>query len=348
MGSVRECRRCGVLKELSLENFPYSTVQGEKRFQQVCRDCLLVSKNGLPLFSDAETKECYVCGKILSRANFPQWRSGKLNSYCKQCFATYERERKKETRRKRKTQTHFTDQHANQNDNMEENTKSATGKVLPTARICSQCGEEKPLTEDNYSRFYHPHRKKHYYKRECRVCFAERTAEDLAKRLSENLQKKLYSNGAVKECGKCGERKPTEDFPKGPSGKLRSQCKQCTAEYMRKYYSDETKKQKHQLLVKKNIYQKYNLTGEEASALKGRYNGKCWICLTAEGTCFDHDHACCPGEGSCGKCVRAWLCYACNFGLGLIHDDPNIADRGLEYLAYNLTHVVEDAADETE
>lgn len=26
----------------------------------------------------------------------------------------------------------------------------------------------------------------------------------------------------------------------------------------------------------------------------------------------DHDHACCPGTGSCGRCVRGLCCRACN------------------------------------
>lgn len=46
----------------------------------------------------------------------------------------------------------------------------------------------------------------------------------------------------------------------------------------------------------------------------------------------DHDHACCPGGTSCGKCLRGLLCRECNLALGLINDDPKRL-RGLaDYL----------------
>lgn len=37
---------------------------------------------------------------------------------------------------------------------------------------------------------------------------------------------------------------------------------------------------------------------------------------------LDHDHACCDKEGSCGRCVRQFLCNRCNTMLGRYHDDP--------------------------
>jgi hypothetical protein len=32
----------------------------------------------------------------------------------------------------------------------------------------------------------------------------------------------------------------------------------------------------------------------------------------------DHDHACCPGERTCGTCTRGLLCKRCNMRLGSV------------------------------
>jgi hypothetical protein len=46
----------------------------------------------------------------------------------------------------------------------------------------------------------------------------------------------------------------------------------------------------------------------------------------------DHDHACCPGGKSCGKCVRGLLCEWCNRILGLALDDPGRLAAAIRYL----------------
>jgi hypothetical protein len=46
----------------------------------------------------------------------------------------------------------------------------------------------------------------------------------------------------------------------------------------------------------------------------------------------DHDHACCPGGSSCGKCVRGLLCSTCNSALGLLGEDTGTLHRAAGYL----------------
>lgn len=47
---------------------------------------------------------------------------------------------------------------------------------------------------------------------------------------------------------------------------------------------------------------------------------------------IDHDHACCPGQPSCGQCIRGVLCQKCNMALGLLNDDINILKSAINYL----------------
>jgi hypothetical protein len=65
--------------------------------------------------------------------------------------------------------------------------------------------------------------------------------------------------------------------------------------------------------------------------------GLCGICRQASAgrsklLAVDHDHACCPGQSSCGKCVRGLLCDRCNNALGCCADDPEILMAAAEYI----------------
>ena len=46
----------------------------------------------------------------------------------------------------------------------------------------------------------------------------------------------------------------------------------------------------------------------------------------------DHDHGCCPGGLSCGKCIRGILCRKCNVAIGYLNDDPTLARAAADYL----------------
>lgn len=72
---------------------------------------------------------------------------------------------------------------------------------------------------------------------------------------------------------------------------------------------------------------KYNISLDQYNEILLSQGGVCGICRNAEaridnrsGATFnlavDHDHLCCPGDNSCGKCIRGLLCGNCNTKLG--------------------------------
>lgn len=60
---------------------------------------------------------------------------------------------------------------------------------------------------------------------------------------------------------------------------------------------------------------------------------KCAMCKRkASKLNVDHDHSCCSGSKSCGKCVRGLLCTNCNMFIGRIETVSNIVKEAEHYL----------------
>lgn len=88
---------------------------------------------------------------------------------------------------------------------------------------------------------------------------------------------------------------------------------------------------------KQHVEETYNITYDQYWAIYKAQGGKCYVCRRATGArrklSVDHDHACCNGPNSCGKCVRGLLCSKDNEWLGHIRDEADVAQRVIDYLA---------------
>lgn len=81
---------------------------------------------------------------------------------------------------------------------------------------------------------------------------------------------------------------------------------------------------------------RFSLAPEEYDRLLTEQGGVCLGCLLGPeevgDLVVDHDWSCCPGERSCGKCIRGLLCRKCNSALGMVRDDTKVLRQIIRYL----------------
>lgn len=156
-----------------------------------------------------------------------------------------------------------------------------------------------------------------------------------------------------KVCRVCGETKPIENFGLYWNNQRNkhyrmANCRNCRNEKKRdewKRKSDEHSvarrkryaedpEYRRELLSRQHKY-RHGITLEEKEALLAAQGGVCDSCREAvpkgHGWTTDHDHACCPGDRSCGKCIRAILCTNCNLALGHVNDSIEKLENLIEY-----------------
>jgi len=118
-----------------------------------------------------------------------------------------------------------------------------------------------------------------------------------------------------KYCPRCSQWRPVGAFgnhKSRPDG-LRYECKDCTRV--------------------RSTLDKYGLTVARYDEMVEAQGGACAICSTPCTTfVVDHDHDCCPGQTTCGKCVRGLLCGTCNSGIGLLKDSSDVLRKAAAYL----------------
>lgn len=200
-------------------------------------------------------------------------------------------------------------------------------------KLCPKFGETKPLEE------FHKDRSKRLgvqvYCKECiRQTAISKHAEDCS---CLGCAQRFIDDTGLKRCPKCGEVKSLDEFYKKASGRPQSYCMQCASVVSNKNRKARLRNRTPEERVRWNLARRlanYNLTEHAFTQMLDSQDGAC-ICGThidVASAYIDHDHACCPREGSCGQCVRGLLCRNCNTALGLLKDDPNSALALANYL----------------
>ena len=138
----------------------------------------------------------------------------------------------------------------------------------------------------------------------------------------------------MKTCSRCGQVKPLDSFHKDKSRRdgRRDICKECAQEYYRNW-----KRTNPDRARVAQIKYMYRMTADEYAAKLREQGGVCSICgktpdENGKDLAVDHDHSCCPGTRSCGKCVRGLLCRTCNLAIGYFQDSTELLLAAVAYL----------------
>lgn len=89
---------------------------------------------------------------------------------------------------------------------------------------------------------------------------------------------------------------------------------------------------------------RWGLTIDQYEEMRRTQGDACAICGGTNPNGYrlsvDHDHTCCPGNYSCGQCVRGLLCSGCNLAIGHAGDSAGRLRRAADYLDQNNARAV--------
>ena len=179
-------------------------------------------------------------------------------------------------------------------------------KSIPAvdAKYCTDCNELKPLSD-----FYRSKSARDGFKHYCKICSRARISRWRSEN-ADHLKKK--------------RRERTLAMTREDREKKRAQDRDA--------YRRDPEKARDTI-----VKSKFNLSPEQYREMVESQGGVCAVCLeeciSGRRLAVDHDRSCCPGDKSCGKCVRGLLCANCNRAIGLMRDERDRLLRAADYLA---------------
>lgn len=178
---------------------------------------------------------------------------------------------------------------------------------------CTKCHQTKP-----YEEFTKNSGNRSGLHSWCKKCMTEKVLSYRGGR----VYKQLAKTETEKQCRICEKMKPYSEY----AGRdLRTKKKESYCSECKKFMGSE------------RVLKKYGLTVDSYMELFRNQNGICKICKKPEKDgkrlSVDHDHSCCKGAYTCGKCIRGLICFRCNTALGMVNDDPMILSAMITYLS---------------
>lgn len=135
-----------------------------------------------------------------------------------------------------------------------------------------------------------------------------------------------------------------EPVPRRPNARGPLRCGACKNTRRRRAYRARLVADGGRLRNQQRWYRlrsKFGIERDDYERLLAEQGGACASCgCGPEGErygifCVDHDHACCPGQQSCGGCVRGLICTDCNMSIGRMKDDPMRLRGAADYIERN-------------
>ena len=119
-------------------------------------------------------------------------------------------------------------------------------------------------------------------------------------------------------------------------GIVRHRCRLCVIASQRKNRINLKLSGKWQERIRvRNLKKRFGISAEQYENLLRGQGGVCAGCKTKPvelALSVDHNHNCCAGRTSCGKCIRGLLCASCNLAIGAVKDSVNILNNLQHYL----------------
>lgn len=216
---------------------------------------------------------------------------------------------------------------------------------------CSVCWQRKPLAAFSKDRAQRDGMCPSC--RECRSARMRGTPLDDLRPPEAIAEREVKKTRTEKPCRRCGKVKPLSEFHKAAKGAngRHSWCKGCHSASGKDRWQDPDERA---LMEKRSLDWKranpeavsqislrsklkgFGLTLEAYQKLVADAGGVCQVCgdppPEGERLVPDHDHRCCPGKKSCGRCLRGVLCSACNRSIGGLGDIAKAVRAALRYL----------------